>query len=124
MQEPRRPAASRLAAARSSRAAGRHVVCVACRHDGSYARIGSLRDGAGMTATDAFTGKGRDDSEPVPTGRRRRPLVELRDVSKAYQGGVLALSDVDLTIEQGEFVSLLGPSGCGKSTLLRLIAGL
>ncbi|MEO5760256.1 MAG: ATP-binding cassette domain-containing protein [Mesorhizobium sp.] len=35
-----------------------------------------------------------------------------------------ALSDVDLTIGEGDFVSLLGPSGCGKSTALRLIAGL
>jgi len=76
-----------------------------------------------MTAMDAITGGVGPATEP-PGGRRRRPLVDLRDVSKAYQGGVLALSDVNLTIEHGEFVSLLGPSGCGKSTLLRLIAGL
>ena len=37
---------------------------------------------------------------------------------------IIALSGIDLTINGGEFISLIGPSGCGKSTLLRLIAGL
>ena len=40
------------------------------------------------------------------------------------EGDVVALTDVDLTVAEGEFVSLIGPSGCGKSTLLRLIADL
>jgi NitT/TauT family transport system ATP-binding protein len=52
------------------------------------------------------------------------PLIALRDVSKRYPNGTLALSGINLTIGDGEFVSLLGPSGCGKSTLLRMIAGL
>jgi NitT/TauT family transport system ATP-binding protein len=52
------------------------------------------------------------------------PLITLRGISKRYANGMLALSGIDLTIRDGEFVSLLGPSGCGKSTLLRLIAGL
>jgi len=72
---------------------------------------------------DAITG-GLHPVAPPPEQRRVRPLIELRGVSKVYQGGTVALSDVDLTIGHGEFVSLLGPSGCGKSTLLRLIAGL
>jgi NitT/TauT family transport system ATP-binding protein len=52
------------------------------------------------------------------------PLLVLRDVGKTFSNGVTALSHVDLTIREGDFLSLLGPSGCGKSTALRLIAGL
>jgi NitT/TauT family transport system ATP-binding protein len=50
--------------------------------------------------------------------------VSLRDVTKVYDNGVMALGPLDLEVRRGEFVSLLGPSGCGKSTALRLIAGL
>jgi NitT/TauT family transport system ATP-binding protein len=50
--------------------------------------------------------------------------VSLRDVTKVYDNGVMALGPIDLRVRLGEFVSLLGPSGCGKSTALRLIAGL
>jgi NitT/TauT family transport system ATP-binding protein len=50
--------------------------------------------------------------------------VAMRDVTKAYDTGVMALGPLDLRIGRGEFVSLVGPSGCGKSTALRLIAGL
>lgn len=53
-----------------------------------------------------------------------QPLVRLSQVSKRYSSGTLALSDVNLEVHEGEFVSLLGPSGCGKSTILRSIAGL
>ena len=49
-------------------------------------------------------------------------LIELIHVSKAY-GGDVALSNIDLYVKDGEFVTLLGPSGCGKTTMLRLIAG-
>jgi len=52
------------------------------------------------------------------------PLVALRGVDKVYSNGVQALKGLDLSIQEGEFLSLLGPSGCGKSTVLRLIAGL
>ncbi|HEY9697562.1 MAG TPA: ABC transporter ATP-binding protein [Trichocoleus sp.] len=52
------------------------------------------------------------------------PIITLSDVSKVYNNGTVALKDLNLTIEQGQFVSLLGPSGCGKSTVLRIMAGL
>ena len=49
--------------------------------------------------------------------------VELRDVTKAWDKAV-AVKDMNLVIENGEFVSLLGPSGCGKSTTLLMLAGI
>ncbi len=50
--------------------------------------------------------------------------VELRNVTKVFDGNVWAIKDASLKIEDSEFVVLVGPSGCGKSTLLRMIAGL
>lgn len=50
--------------------------------------------------------------------------IALHHVSKVYANGTVALQDLNLSIQQSEFVSLLGPSGCGKSTVLRLISGL
>ena len=50
--------------------------------------------------------------------------VILENVSKVFPGGVRAVSDASLTVNDKEFVVLVGPSGCGKTTLLRLIAGL
>ncbi|HJP89848.1 MAG TPA: ABC transporter ATP-binding protein [Candidatus Limnocylindrales bacterium] len=55
------------------------------------------------------------------------PVVRVTGVGKTFgteSGGVRALDGIDLSIGQGEFVSLIGPSGCGKSTLLRLIGDL
>jgi NitT/TauT family transport system ATP-binding protein len=51
-------------------------------------------------------------------------LLTLTGVSKSFENGTRALEAVDLSVNPGEFVSLVGPSGCGKSTALRLIAGL
>lgn len=51
-------------------------------------------------------------------------LIRLENVSKQFNKGVLAVQDMSLTINRGDFVSLLGPSGCGKSTALKMIAGL
>jgi len=52
-------------------------------------------------------------------------VVSARSVSKTFgKGGVTALTDIDLEVGRGEFISLIGPSGCGKSTLLRVIGDL
>jgi ABC-type Fe3+/spermidine/putrescine transport system ATPase subunit len=50
------------------------------------------------------------------------PVVELRSVTKRFDA-VVAVDDLDLAVQDGEFLSLLGPSGCGKTTTLRLVAG-
>lgn len=50
--------------------------------------------------------------------------IELRSLNKVFPGGVQAVIDANLVIEDKEFVVLVGPSGCGKSTTLRMIAGL
>ncbi|MEU4220747.1 ABC transporter ATP-binding protein [Actinoplanes sp. NPDC026623] len=52
------------------------------------------------------------------------PVIELHDVSRRYDEGPPALSEVSLRITAGEAVAILGPSGSGKSTLLNLVAGL
>ena len=63
-------------------------------------------------------------SEPAVPGSGDVPAVEVLSAEKTYPNGTRALLPVDLTVRQGEFVTLLGPSGCGKSTLLKMVAGL
>ncbi len=57
------------------------------------------------------------------TDRKREPALELRGVTKEYDGGVLAVDHIDLVVRDQEFLTILGPSGSGKTTTLKLIAG-
>ena len=50
--------------------------------------------------------------------------IAIRNVSKRYRDGTVAVRDFNLDITDGELMILVGPSGCGKTTLLRMIAGL
>ena len=54
-------------------------------------------------------------------------ILEVKNICKTYQaenGEIEALKDINFSVKQGEYISIIGPSGCGKSTLLSIIAGL
>ncbi len=88
---------------------------------------GHRRKTVPMTATATMTAAGQGCSRrahsPAPGA-----LIEAKGIVKIYPTvsgePVLALDQVDMSVEDGEFVCLVGPSGCGKSTLMRLLAGL
>lgn len=63
-------------------------------------------------------------STPALPLEDRAPVLSMSHIEKTFNGNVVALRDMSLQVNQGDFISLLGPSGCGKSTALRLIAGL
>lgn len=54
---------------------------------------------------------------------KRTNIIELKHITKTYEDGFSAVSDFNLEVKQGEFITFLGPSGCGKTTTLRMIAG-
>jgi len=72
---------------------------------------------------EATTSKTGEGTTPVVPSAETGQGLELRSLTKVFDGGVVAVEDVDLTIEHGEYVVLLGPSGCGKTTTLRMIGG-
>lgn len=60
-------------------------------------------------------------------GSEEMAILTIKDLDFSYhspQGETKALTDINLTVNEGEFISIVGPSGCGKSTLLSIIAGL
>ena len=67
------------------------------------------------------------ESEHSVDETARLPHISIHGLTHEYGKGtprVTALSDIDLDIDEGEFVSIIGPSGCGKTTLLRIVGGL
>ncbi len=54
---------------------------------------------------------------------KRTNIIELKHITKTYEDGFSAVTDFNLEVKQGEFITFLGPSGCGKTTTLRMIAG-
>ena len=70
-----------------------------------------------------MSGVGDGNDRGTDNGSTRRPIVEIRGVTKRFGAGEPAVDSVDLEIPEGELFALLGPSGCGKTTLLRMLAG-
>jgi NitT/TauT family transport system ATP-binding protein len=62
--------------------------------------------------------------QSMTSGSDRPPAVEALSAEKVFANGTRGLAPIDLSVGQGEFLTLIGPSGCGKSTLLKLIANL
>lgn len=55
--------------------------------------------------------------------KRKEKIIELVDLTRTFDDGVVAVDNINLYVRKGEFVTFLGPSGCGKTTTLRMIAG-
>lgn len=76
-----------------------------------------------VTRSDSASSTGRAGADPRPI--RAHDVLQVQHLSKTYASNrVHALDDINLTIRDGQFASIIGPSGCGKSTLLKVMAGL
>ena len=76
---------------------------------------------------ESFSSEARD----LESAGRSRAIVEIRDVGKSFQktvkqstAEIKALAEVNFSVRENEFISIIGPSGCGKTTLLKMIDGL
>ena len=66
-----------------------------------------------------------EEGLPVPSGKPILDIAHLEKIYDTYEGEqVHAPSDINLTVADGEFITVVGPSGCGKSTLLKILAGI
>ena len=78
-------------------------------------------------ATLAQPGDGRVSNLKVIAGGASKEVIRLANVRKTFRGGgrdVAALGQIDLSVRNGEFITVIGPSGCGKSTLFNILVGL
>lgn len=66
----------------------------------------------------------RSETVMTPSDDRANGFITIRDLNVSYDGATPAVENLDMTVEEGDFVAVLGPSGCGKSTLLHVMAGL
>ena len=78
---------------------------------------------AGTKTSSLLRGRRRAERRPehVTEQRAKPPIVELRQATKIYPGGHVALERASLRVDRGEFVFLVGPTGCGKSTLIKML---
>ncbi len=90
-------------------------------YPGGCAHADELRHHLGGDALAAR--RGRAEPQPVPgRGGRQMTYLQLENLHRDF-GTVKALNGINISLGEGEFLSLLGPSGCGKTTALRLVAG-